>query len=134
MFFSHIEKAVGIVVKDSSSAIFERRGVKRPNIMVACNYPIVLIFIYFNMFCRQLVLCDILPIFGSKLFCAIHMAMVTLMSACMIFCQKMVSRNCERSAGSPVQTAQASIWIDDRFSSVLMWLCALISVIREVRG
>ena len=134
MFFSHIEQAAGIVVKDSSLSIFERRSSKCPNIMGACNYPIVLGFIYFNMFYRQLVSYDILPIFGAKLFCTIHMVMVTLMSVCMIFRKKIGVRNSERCAGSLVQSAQDSIWADDWFFFVLMWFCALISVIREVKG
>lgn len=134
MFFSHIEQAAGIVVKDSSLSIFERRSSKCPNIMVACNYPIVLMFIYFNMFCRQLVFYGILPIFGSKLFCAIHMVMVALMSVCVILCKKIGARNCEMSVASLVQPAQDSILADERFFSVLLWFCALLSVIREVKG
>ena len=134
MILNHIEKAIGIDVKDSSLVIFRNRGVKCSNMVVAYNYPIVLGFIYFNMFYRQLVSYDILPIFGSKLFCTIHMVMVTLMSVCMIFGKKIGVRNSERCAGSLVQSAQDSIWVDDWFFFVLMWFCALISVIREVKG
>ena len=61
MILNYIEKAVGIDVKDSSSVIFKSRGAKCSNMMVACNYPILLGFIYFNMFYRHLVSYEILP-------------------------------------------------------------------------
>lgn len=135
-----IESAFG----DSRTAFPLRFGLaKIPDVLIGCNYLVALAFIYFNVFYCSSLPCYIVSFFGSKLFGAIHMAMVSFVSVLALFLEKscfcLDKCNVDASAShlsADIKTIQRKIslarWNHNVFLAVVILLFAVASMLGQI--